>query len=247
MNIPVVFQDDCLLVINKPSGIVVNRSESTKGQTLQDWIENTYKTNFNLYSVDQNSGTDDFKDRSGVVHRLDKDTSGLLIIALNYVSFTNLQRQFYDRIVEKKYLTLVHGKMQSVMGTIKAPVGRLPWDRQKFGVISSGREAETSFKAMSYYSNNNAVFSLLDITPHTGRTHQIRIHLKYYGYPVVSDRLYCGRVRYKDDLKFCSRLFLHAYYLKFRHPAKNSWIELRTDLPEELKNVLDSINKVDLY
>lgn len=162
MDIPIIFQDDSFLIIDKPSGIVVNRSENAPEGTVQDWIESRIK---NKELGIKNNEISDFIKRSGIVHRIDKETSGLLIITKTPEAFENLQKQFLERTVTKKYITLVHGKVVPKVCTIKAPVGRLPWNRRKFGVLAEGREAETGYKVLNYYSYNNKVYSLLEVFP----------------------------------------------------------------------------------
>lgn len=241
MNIPILYEDEDLVVIDKSPGIIVNRSENAKDETIQDWAEEKLKIKNRKLKI----GDEDFYNRAGIVHRLDKDTSGLLLIAKNPNAFKNLQSQFFNRLVSKRYITLVHDEVNSATGEIKVPVGRLPWDRRKFGILTSGREASTSFKVISYYSyishKQKNIYTLLEIIPQTGRTHQIRIHLKYLGHPVVADKLYAGRKTYKKDLKFCPRLFLHAGYLKFQHPERGEWMEIRSELPKDLQGVLENL------
>ncbi len=241
MKIPIIFEDNYLLVIDKPAGLVVNKAESVKEETLQEWAEKKFKVQSSEFKVDKNG---DFYKRAGIVHRLDKETSGLLIIAKTPGSFEFLQAQFKDRTVAKKYITLAHGKLPRE-GEINATVGRLPWNRERFGVLLGGREAVTFFRLLKLYkSQGDEYFSLLEVTPQTGRTHQIRIHLKYIGHPVVSDAFYGGRKVYRRDKQFCPRLFLHATYLKIRHPKSNEWLEFRDHLPKDLEEVLLKLHNV---
>jgi len=247
MEIPIVYEDDDLLVIDKPSGLVVNRAESVKEETVTDWAEKRIKN----YAFAPSSGrgelgiknneAEDFYNRAGIVHRLDKETSGLLLIAKNPQAFSNLQAQFRERLVEKKYQALVHGIVVPEKGEIKASVGRLAWNRERFGVIAGGREAVTSYIVLSTFKTRLGNFSLLEVTPHTGRTHQIRIHLKYLGFPVVSDSFYAGRKTARGDRSFCPRLFLHAISLKFRHPEAGEYLIVESKLPEDLEKVLGSL------
>lgn len=211
MSIPVVFEDDSLLVIDKPSGVVVNRAETQKEETLEDWAAGKF-----------------------IVHRLDKDTSGLLVIAKTPEALASLQSQFKGREVVKRYLALVHGVVSPAQGTIKAPLARNPFNRKHFGVFPGGRPAETGYKI---YKNYNG-YSLLELTPKTGRTHQIRVHLKHINHPVVADPIYGGRKNYQADKKFCPRLFLHATYLLVKHPKTGKMMEFSTPLPEDLSKVL---------
>jgi len=205
MNIPIIYEDESLLVVDKPAGIVVNKGESVKGETLQEWAEKNLKIKKLKFKIKEDN---DFINRAGIVHRLDKETSGLLIIAKTPASFLQLQSQFKERNVSKKYITLVHGKVLPEKGEIRASVGRLPWNRERFGVLAGGREAITSYKLLKLFNSpKGEALSLLEVTPHTGRTHQIRIHLKYLGHPVVSDSFYAGRKTVKADYEFCPRLF----------------------------------------
>lgn len=238
MKIKILFEDDDLAVLDKPAGIVANRAVSVKGETVQDFVENNLKLNAAA------GDSSEFLSRSGVVHRLDKDTSGVLIVAKNTASFILLQSLFKQRKISKKYKALVHGKVIPDRGEINAPVGRLPWNRERFGILSEGREAQTSYRVISLYEYEKQYFSLLEASPYTGRTHQIRIHLKYIGHAIVSDKFYAGRKTYRHDLTFCPRLFLHASNLTFKHPCKNKNIEIKSEFPEELLEVLTKMNKV---
>lgn len=238
MNIKILFEDDDLAVLDKPAGIVVNRAISVKEETVQDFVEK----NFILKEAPADSS--EFLARSGVVHRLDKDTSGVLIVAKNPASFLSLQSLFKERKISKKYKALVHGKVMPERGEINAPVGRLPWNRERFGILSEGREAQTSYRVLSFYDYEGEYFSLLEAMPFTGRTHQIRIHLKYIGHSILSDKFYAGRKTCRQDLTFCPRLFLHASNLTFKHPFKAKNIEIESVLPEELLKVLAKMKKV---
>ena len=237
MDIPIIFEDNSFLIIDKPSGIVVNRSENAPAGTIQDWVEKELRTK----NLELRTNNEDFIKRLGIVHRIDKETSGLLVIAKNSEAFENLQKQFLSREVTKKYLALVHGKIVPVESSIKAPVGRLPWNRRKFGVLPEGREAETAYKVIEHYSRNREVYSYLEVIPHTGRTHQIRIHLKYLGFPLVSDPLYTPQNVCREDRKWCPRLFLHAAYLRLKHPKTEEWMEFKSNLSEELRKVLSKL------
>ncbi len=238
MNIKILFEDEDLAVLDKPAGIVVNRAISVKEATIQDFVDKNLK----LKAAAGDSS--EFLSRSGVVHRLDKDTSGVLIVAKNTASFILLQSLFKERKISKKYKALVHGKVMPERGEINAPVGRLPWNRERFGVLSEGREAQTSYRVLSFYDYEGQHFSLLEAMPFTGRTHQIRIHMKYIGHAIVSDKFYAGRKTYRQDLTFCPRLFLHASNLTFKHPFKDKNIEIESVYPEDLLAVLTKMNKV---
>lgn len=224
----IVFEDQSILVLNKPSGLVVNRSQTVKVKTLQDWVAQYLKV--------KGLG---IGGRAGIVHRLDKETSGLLLVAKNLKDFALLQAQFKARKVEKKYLALVHGRLEPREGTIKAAISRSPFARKKFGVFLGGKEAETGYLVSRFYESEKAgKFSLVELKPKTGRTHQIRVHLKYLGHPVVADAKYAGRKTFHQDQKWCPRQFLHASFLGFRHPEKEKKIHFSLPLPNDLKKAL---------
>ncbi len=228
----VIFQDESLFVIDKPSGWIVNEATTTGNQlVLQSWLS---KMDYPL------AGSREY--RSGIVHRLDKETSGILLVAKTKDAFENLQKQFKERKVEKTYTALVHGKVEPEVGEIKAPVGRLPWRRDRFGVLPGGREAITKYKVLSikYLVSNKhkKEFSLLELYPKTGRTHQIRIHLKHLGHPIVSDEFYAGRKTARADRVWCPRLFLHASSIKFTHPISDQKLEFKSELASDLQEAL---------
>lgn len=231
MNADRIYEDYDIVVVNKPFGVTVNRSETTKEDTLQDWV----KTHIEL---EKGAFDTDFYRRSGIVHRLDKETSGVLVIAKTDAGFKNLQEQFKKRLVSKAYLALVHGKIEEKQGIIRLPVGRLPWNRMRFGVIAGGREAETVYQVLSIKHS----LSYLRLLPKTGRTHQIRVHLKHIGHPIFSDLLYAGRKTARSDRKLLPRLFLHASSLSFLHPTTNKQVLFESPLPDELANFLKKLD-----
>ena len=226
-NPPILFEDKEILVVDKPTGLVTKRDTSVKEKTLQDWVGERYP-------------------KSLPAHRLDKQTSGVLIIAKNPLSLQNLQAQFKNREVKKTYLALAHGKVFPEIGEINSPIGRLPWNRERFGIFPGGRSAETSFKLLSVYQSTDLkppnYYSLLEIYPKTGRTHQIRVHLKSIGHPLVSDEFYAGRKTSRKDKTLCPRLFLHASKVAFKHPKTGKSISVESPLPPDLKQVLNSLS-----
>lgn len=262
MNIPIIYEDDDLLVIDKPAGTTVNRAETTKDKmTIQDWAEargitgTTGSTSTTSNENENNSsrdtrGTldtrDTFYDRGGVAHRLDKETSGVLILAKNPESFIELQRQFKEREVKKVYLALAHGKISPPEGEINVPVGRLPWSRNRFGIIPGGRKSETKYKVLKEYYDykNKERLSLVELYPQSGRTHQIRVHLKYINHPIFSDFLYAGRKTARKDRRILSRVFLHAAKISFSHPKKYQLVSFESPLPQDLKNLLETLQEV---
>lgn len=249
MSIPILFEDDDLLVINKPPGIVVNRAESVKGETVQEWAE---KKSANLQIYKSTNENADFVNRAGIVHRIDKETSGCLLIAKNPQVFSDLQRQFKEREVKKTYLALVHGKLVPREGEIRAPVGRLPWNRERFGIVPGGKEAVTKYKIItllhcSIAKNKKEDFSLVELYPETGRTHQIRVHLKYINHPIVGDFLYAGRKVSRDDRVWAPRIMLHAWKISFTHPnpikascLPTGRLAIEAPIPDDMERIITS-------
>lgn len=232
-DIKIIYIDNDILVIDKPSGITVNNADTTKGQfTVQDYLQEKFP-----FSNPTNDESDFYK-RAGIVHRIDKETSGILVVARNKESFENLQSQFKERKVNKTYIALVHGHVDSKEGEISVPVGRLPWNRKRFGVLAGGREAITFYKVLEKYQKP---FTLLELTPKTGRTHQIRVHLKYFNHPIFGDFLYAGRKTSRQDRKVLERFFLHAQKINFFHPKTQKKVEFESPLPLELKQVLEVV------
>lgn len=230
----IIYEDVSLMVLEKPASWIVNEAETTKGQqVIQEWLN---KLDYPL--------ANNREYRSGIVHRLDKETSGILLVAKTKEAFEKLQKEFKERRVEKTYTALVHGRVERD-GMIEVPVGRLPWRRDRFGVLPGGREAETRYRVIKNLEFNKEKFTLLELKPKTGRTHQIRIHLKYIGHPIVADEFYAGRKTARDDRKWCPRLFLHAGGIKFPNPIGGNILEFKSDLPSDLKNALQKLESKD--
>lgn len=234
----ILFEDSDVLVLSKPAGMIVNNADTSRMEfTLQDFIDKNFP-------VKDKNGNEDFLKRSGIVHRLDKETSGAIIIARNSKSFENLQLQFKERKIQKTYIALVHGRIVSE-GIVNVPIGRLPWNRMRFGVISNGRESYTEFKVLKYYlrkiKKKEEILSHIEVFPKTGRTHQIRVHLQYAGFPIVSDALYAGRKVYREDKEMLQRQFLHAHKIIFTHPVNNNVITVEAPLSEDLNDFLSQL------
>ena len=224
----IIYEDDSFFVVDKSSGWITDSSNTTTNQpVIQKWISDNY-----LYEANN------FEHRNGIVHRLDKETSGILLVAKTEIAFSELQRQFKERLVHKTYTALVHGIVEPAEGIINETVGRLPWRRDRFGVLADGREAITKYKTVSSYTLNSGLYTLLSLEPQTGRTHQIRIHLKHIGYPIVADEFYAGRKTARNDRKWCPRLFLHAGSIKFIHPITKKEVEFNSPLPQDLADIL---------
>jgi 23S rRNA pseudouridine1911/1915/1917 synthase len=248
MNISILYEDDDLAVVDKPAGVTVNRAETTKGEmTMQDWAMGRFKIKDEGIKNDKKFGEEgwdprlDFYPRGGVVHRLDKETSGLLILAKNPDAFVALQKQFHDRSVKKVYQALAHGVISPAKGEINVPVGRLPWDRNKFGIIPGGRESKTLYTVLQVYENpkTKEKLTLVELYPQSGRTHQIRVHLKYINHPIFADFLYAGRKTSRTDRKLLERVFLHAAGISFTQPTTGKVLQFESPLPPELQTTLD--------
>ena len=238
MEPKIIYEDENLLVVDKPAGWIVNEADTTTTQpVLQTWLRNNFK--YPLIGKGE--------ERDGIVHRLDKETSGILPVAKTKEAFEELQRQFKAREVKKTYTALVHGLVQPAEGEIKETVGRLPWRRDRFGVLPGGRESATVYRVISNHtlpgSKHLALreYSLVEFYPKTGRTHQIRIHAKFIGHPIVSDEFYAGRKTARNDRKWCPRLFLHASNISFKHPKNGKTVSYKSELPPDLKPAIDKL------
>ncbi len=248
MHLKIFYSDDSLMVIEKPAGLVVDPSSTQKQNTLAQILTEDY--NISL-------------DRGGIAHRLDKDTSGLMIIAKTQKALENLQSQFKDRVVKKEYLALVHGKLTE-KGVVQGSIGRNPGNREKFTVLEDGKQAVTGYEPIknlrlsddnlhNIFEGFNKIqfkklitinynqFTLVRCFPETGRTHQIRVHLKHIGNPIVSDDKYGGKKVVRLDRRWCSRQFLHAAKINFKHPETNESLEFESELPEDLEQALKNL------
>ena len=237
----IIFEDEELLVLDKPAGWIVNRSDTTKGaKTVQEWVEDYLEVS----KGDTFPAFDVFNARAGIVHRLDKETSGILLVAKTPDAFVNLQSQFKERKVQKTYIALAHGKIEPTEGEINVAVGRLPWNRKRFGVLSGGREAITQYKSLRSLQStiNNEPLTLVELYPKSGRTHQIRVHLQYIKRPIFSDPLYAGRKTSRDDRKLLNRVFLHAAKISFLHPRSGETLRFESPLPEDLNSFLKTLS-----
>jgi 23S rRNA pseudouridine1911/1915/1917 synthase len=238
----VLFKDDDILVVSKPAGMIVNNADtSRKVYTLQDWVQENFKPKV---GSSKSEAQTEFEKRGGIAHRLDKETSGVLIIARNEESFTNLQAQFKEHRIDKTYTALCHGKLVSE-GEINVPIGRLPWNRMRFGVLPQGREAYTKFKVIKFLSLKTGrsveALSLVEVYPKSGRTHQIRVHFQYVGFPIFADALYAGRKIFDNDKKYLNRHFLHASKITFSHPKSNEKMIIEAPLSPELVDFLSKL------
>jgi 23S rRNA pseudouridine1911/1915/1917 synthase len=217
----IVYEDNDLLVVDKPAGLAVHPAPGHPSHTLANAVLG--------YLPGLAEGADSL--RPGIVHRLDKDTSGLIIVAKNRLAHENLSDQFKSRSVSKSYLVLVKGKLAPESGIIEAAIGRDPRNRQRMAVVSRGREARTEYRVLKYIGG----YSLLEIKPETGRTHQIRVHLAAIGFPVLGD------ATYGVPSPHLSRQFLHASGIAFRLPSTNEYVEFTSPLPPDLEKALKEI------
>jgi 23S rRNA pseudouridine1911/1915/1917 synthase len=219
----IIYEDDDLLVIDKPAGLTVHPAPGHPAHTLVNAV---------LSHLSSLPDTGDWQ-RPGIVHRLDRDTSGVMIVAKNSASHSNLTDQFKARSVTKAYQVLVKGHLTPEDGTIEAPVGRDPRHRQRMAVVaeSRGREARTEYHVVNYIGD----YTLLEVRPETGRTHQIRVHLGAIGYPVVGDKVYGIKSPHLP------RQFVHASLLGFKLPSTGEYIEFTSPLPHDLEKALKDI------
>lgn len=239
-ELKVLYEDDHLAVFDKPSGVVVNESATTGDfSTVQSLIADKWGKAISQGGILGEGNTpgdaDEFVKRAGIVHRLDKGTSGVLIVAKDSKTFFDLQKQFKDRAVHKEYVVLVLGRVGEDNFEIDAPIGRNPKNKFRFAVVHGGKEAQTRF---SVDSRVKLVAELPELTllkcfPVTGRTHQIRVHLAAANHPVVGDAVYCSTKQLEATGKYFDRMMLHAAKIKFQHPTTGSEIEVESPLPQE--------------
>jgi 23S rRNA pseudouridine1911/1915/1917 synthase len=222
----ILYEDDDLLVIDKPAGLVVHPAAGHWHGTLVNAV---------LHHRPDLEGVGGVH-RPGIVHRLDKDTSGLILVAKNDRAHRDLQSQFKGREVEKTYLALVHGPVSPPSGEITAAVGRDSRDRKRMAIAADGRPAVTRYETLGVYGKH----ALLACHPLTGRTHQIRVHLAHIGHPIVGDAVYGGRRKPQVP---CPRQFLHAHRIRFRLPATGEKVEFTSPLPADLQGVLEGLER----
>jgi 23S rRNA pseudouridine1911/1915/1917 synthase len=239
LPLAIIYEDDDLIVVDKPAGLVVHPAPGHTGGTLVNAI---------LHHAPDIAGVGGER-RPGIVHRLDKETSGLIVVAKNDRAHRYLQAQFAARTVYKEYLALLEGRLQPEHGRISAPIGRHPTDRKRQAMlpvdpvtgVSPGREAVTEYRVLRVYaapiygsSTSVGTFTLVSAVLHTGRTHQIRVHFAWLKHPVVGDTLY----GYRTQRLPVGRQFLHAHRLRLRLPSTEEEVEFVAPLPVELEAVL---------
>lgn len=237
MNISIVYEDTNILIINKPSGLITHpKNTEDKQESVTGWLVGRYPKIKSVGDPSIGSGQENL--RPGLVHRLDKDTSGLLVVAKNQNSFLYLKNLFQNRKIKKFYLALVCGRPKEPKGFIDAPLGRIGMKRttQVRGnkKLKDKKEAVTEYRTLKKFSD----FTFLEVMPHTGRTHQIRVHLKSIGTPIAGDSLYGSKnMTYPKEL---GRLFLHAYKLQFVSPDGKALI-IEADLPKDLQKFINEL------
>lgn len=273
-SISIVYQDQDLLILNKPPGVVVNRAQTVAGQTVQDWIEtNVSEIAEHNYPADwrdllpadvtEEFGIPEaiFETRTGLAHRLDKDTSGIFVCAKHPGALLSLLSQFRQRRVEKRYTCLTHGKFAMPTGEVNVPIGRRSSDRKLFAVVPDGRPAQTKYEVQAYYPHFDEArysqetgikkprlsmyqgFSLVHCWPKTGRTHQIRVHMAHLQHPLVGDEKYVGKKRARVDVGWCPRQFLHAAEIELQHPRTKKMVTFVAPLSSDLQTALEFVSQ----
>ena len=220
-----MYEDDDVIVVNKPQGMVVHPAPGHPNHTLVNAL---------LYHSPLSTINGEF--RPGIVHRIDKDTSGLLMIAKNDLAHRSLAAQLKAKTNEREYVALVHGVIKEERGTIDAPLGRSKKDRKKQAVVEDGRHAVTHFKVLERFQH----YTLVSCQLETGRTHQIRVHMKYIGHPLAGDPLYGPRKTLPGNGQY-----LHARLLGFKHPRTGKQMTFTSPLPEYFQKMIDHLEKTD--
>ena len=221
LELDIVFEDESILIVNKPAGIAVHPAPGHRDKTIANALLNHDP---GISKVGLNS-------RPGIIHRLDMETSGLLVTAKNEIAHRKISQQFAERLVKKVYFALVKGIPQDSQAIIDAPIGRSPFNRQQMDIVSTGKSALTQFELVETYTSH----SLLKVLPQTGRTHQIRVHLKSIGHSVVGDKIY------GQPEPALNRQFLHASSLSFTHPDSGKLVNFDSDLPVQLSQHINRL------
>ena len=243
----IIYEDSCLIILNKQPGMLVHPARGNTHGTLVNALR--------FYSDKLSSGLGDF--RPGIVHRLDKNTTGVMVVAKDDATQGKIAKQFERRSVNKSYLAIVHGTPELTADRIKVPLGIHPKVREKYAIRPEvGKEAITFYEVLESFRG----FSLVKLTPQTGRTHQIRVHLSYIKHPVVADDMYGGKLVYPWQLAdaeparlaeskraveepIISRVALHAHTLEFKHPETEKIVKFEAPLPQDMQNLLDMLRK----
>ena len=225
LQLDIVYEDSNVAVVNKPSGMVVHPSFGHSNGTLVNGL---------MHAIKDLSGINGEK-RPGIVHRIDKDTSGLLMVAKNDLAHESLSEQLQAKTVKREYIALVHGTIDHERGMIDAPLGRDPKDRIRYEVVENGKPSVTHFEVIKRFAD----YTLVKCRLETGRTHQIRVHMRYIGHSLVGDPLYGPRKTHKSDFG----QFLHAKTIGFEHPVTGEFLEFMAELPHEFSDFLAELNE----
>jgi len=216
-KVKIIFEDKYMLVVEKPSLMTTTKEKKEEKNTLEDFLRKNKRNDL---------------PRNGIVHRLDKGTSGLIMVAKSEEAFLDLKKQFKERSLIKKYYCLVGGEV-SFEGSINMPIARSKYFFAKFEVNEEGKKALTNFNLIKKYIRENKIYSLLDVDLKTGRTHQIRVHLNHLRWSLVGDKIYGG-----ENIEGLKRPFLHAYKVVFKHPINGKKMEIKIELASDLKKIL---------
>ncbi len=228
------YEDEDILVIDKPSNLAVHpRSLESTGELANTLVSG-------IIAYDPNIATVGESFRPGIVHRLDKDTTGLMVIAKNNRAFDLLKFAVKNHLIERRYLAVALGVFSDRSVKIEAPIGRSLSDRRKMAVVESGKSAVTRFKVIESF-NKHLKCSLLEVTIETGRTHQIRVHLSELGHPILGDKLYNGNI--KNFPHAPTRPLLHAFSLKFKHPISDTTLNIKSNIPEDFATTLEILSR----
>ncbi len=227
IDIEIVYEDDHVMIVNKPQDMVVHPAPGNYSGTLVNGL---------LYHCKDKLSGINGEIRPGIVHRIDKDTSGLLMIAKNDKTHLGLSELLKDHHITRKYHAIVHGGFKEDEGTIEQPIGRSPQDRKKMAIVKEGRYAKTDYKVLERFRH----FTYVELTLHTGRTHQIRVHMKYIGHPLLGDPVY-GPMKNPFGL---DKQMLHAKVLGFTHPITQEQMYFESELPEYFLRVIDKLRKL---
>jgi 23S rRNA pseudouridine1911/1915/1917 synthase len=235
----IIYEDDDVIILNKQPGMIVHPARGNTHGTLVNALA--------FYSDELSSGLGEF--RPGIIHRLDKDTTGVMVVAKNDTAQWKIAKQFENRTIKKTYLAIVHGVPELTADRINAPMGVHPRVREKYAIRPEiGKEAVTFYEVLEEFRG----FSLLKLNPKTGRTHQIRVHLSYIKHPIVADDMYGGKLTYPWQLQdaepavqdpVISRVALHASTLEFRHPTTEKIMNFEAPLPNDMQNLLDMLRR----
>lgn len=224
MELDIVFEDADIIVINKPIDLVVHPAAGHYEDTLVNALV------FHFKELSQVNGNF----RPGIVHRIDKDTSGLLVVAKNDKAHEFLAKDIKDKVTNRKYYALVVGEVQDQKFVVEAPIGRSRKNRKKMAIVAAGKPAKTEFNIIKRFSG----YTLLEAKLFTGRTHQIRVHLAYVNHPIVGDTLYGKKTKFK-----VTHQLLHAYHLELTHPVTYKKMTFETDLPADFKSIIKELGR----